>query len=157
MKLHIEIAGKAKGKKPRRGGWAYEYRDDLKNIAEKPRACGFAPVSTNNRALLLALTSAIDTLKTPIDLVVSTSSQYIVNGINIWMQDWAETGRLNAPGMPNGDLWNQVYKFSQEQSIRAEWLRNDAFSTSVNKLADEQAAIEPNWAQYTDSSPLSNK
>lgn len=73
-----------------------------------------SPRTTNNEAELTAVAMAIDHIMTKgiQDCKIYSDSQYVVNGINAWMQKWAFSRWTASNGKPIQNMlaWQGVYE-----------------------------------------------
>ncbi|EAB8791559.1 ribonuclease HI, partial [Salmonella enterica subsp. enterica] len=76
---------------------------------EKALSEGFF-LTTNNRMELLAAIVALETLKRPCNIVLTTDSQYVRQGITQWIHNWKRRGWRKADKSPvvNVDLWQRL-------------------------------------------------
>lgn len=87
---------------------------------------GFIQVDgTNNIA---ELTAAIESLRlTPrgAQVLLATDSQYVVNGVTIWVAGWEQKGWLTADKKPvkNKELWIQLMAEVRVRSVTMQWVR----------------------------------
>lgn len=66
---------------PGKGGWGVLLRYGSK----EKRLCGGELETTNNRMELLAAIMALETLTRPCEVVITTDSQYVRQGITEWI------------------------------------------------------------------------
>ena len=66
--------------------------------------------TTNNRMELTAVIKALESLKRACHIELYTDSQYVRNGITVWMRDWKRRGWKTADRKPvkNQDLWQRL-------------------------------------------------
>lgn len=98
------------------------------NGQEKEISAGFRN-TTNNRMELLGAITALEALKRPCRVVLSTDSQYVVNGIEKgWAKKWRSNGwRRNKKEMAlNPDLWERLLNAIEKHSVTFEWVRGHA-------------------------------
>lgn len=98
--------------------------------------------TTNNRMELLAVISALETLKKKnIPLTIFTDSQYIVKAVKEkWLDKWVRTDF--ADGKKNKDLWMRFYHLSKDYEITFRWVKghaNNPFNNLCDKLATTAA------------------
>ncbi|MGM1299754.1 ribonuclease HI, partial [Enterobacter hormaechei] len=67
-------------------------------------------LTTNNRMELMAAIVALEALKEHCDVVLSTDSQYVRQGITQWIHNWKKRGWKTAEKKPvkNVDLWKRL-------------------------------------------------
>lgn len=96
--------------------------------------------STNNR---MEMTAAIEALRqTPEGAVIqlTTDSQYLKNGITIWIEGWKRRGWRKADGKPvlNQKLWNKLDGLALNRDIIWNWVRGHS-GHAENERCDELA------------------
>ncbi|HAI07066.1 MAG TPA: ribonuclease HI, partial [Pantoea sp.] len=76
---------------------------------EKTFSAGYH-LTTNNRMELMAAIVSLEALKQPCDVVLSTDSQYVRQGITSWIHNWKKRGWKTADKKPvkNVDLWQRL-------------------------------------------------
>ncbi len=110
------------------------------NGQEKEFAKGFRN-TTNNRMELLGAIVALETLKRPCRVILSTDSQYVVNGIEKgWARKWRANGwRRNKKEMAlNPDLWGRLLDAVERHDVQFEWVRGHS-GHPENERCDELA------------------
>ena len=127
---------------PGPGGWGAILRY---NSHEKT-LYGAEPMTTNNRMELMAAIQALESLKRPCTVCLTTDSQYVQKGITEWMANWKKRGWKTAAKKPvkNSDLWMRLDAAVAEHEIRWEWVRghsghpeNEMADTLANQAIDE--------------------
>jgi ribonuclease HI len=102
--------------------------------------------TTNNRMELMAAISALEALKKPSDVVLTTDSNYVKDGIQKWIHGWKRNGWKTADRKPvkNADLWQRLDAARARHSVDWRWIKGHAGHTE-NERADELArrALEP--------------
>ena len=152
MKVLIYSDGSSRGN-PGPGGYGsiLRYTDKCGNIHEKELSQGYA-CTTNNRMELLGVICALEALKCPCDVTVTTDSQYVVKAFNEnWVAGWQTRGWKNAKKEPvkNRDLWERLLHAMKPHNVSFQWVRGhnehpenercDALATSA---ADSGNLIE---------------
>lgn len=81
--------------------------------------------TTNNRMELLAPIKALQTLKEPCNVVITTDSQYVRQGITSWIHNWIKNNWKTASKQPvkNVDLWKSLYSEVQRHQIEWKWVK----------------------------------
>ena len=94
---------------------------------EKPLSGGFF-LTTNNRMELLAAIVALESLTRPCDIVLTTDSQYVRQGITQWIHNWKRRGWRKADKSPvvNVDLWQRLDKAIAGHTIDWQWVKGHA-------------------------------
>jgi ribonuclease HI len=121
---------------PGRGGWGavLRYKGHEKTLY------GAEPLTTNNRMELMAAICALESLKRPCRVRLTTDSQYVQKGITEWMANWKRNGWKTAAKKPvkNADLWQRLDTAISGHQIQWEWVKGHS-GHPENELADELA------------------
>ncbi|GAB2611217.1 ribonuclease HI [Novilysobacter erysipheiresistens] len=125
---------------PGPGGWAALLRC---NGRERELAGGEAD-TTNNRMELMAAIAALEVLSEPCAIILHTDSQYVRQGITLWMPNWLRRGWKTAAGAPvkNRDLWERLHAAAQRHVIDWRWVKGHSGNVDnerVDVLARDQA------------------
>jgi len=106
---------------PGPGGWGAILRW---NGHERELSGGEAE-TTNNRMELMAAIQALESLKRPCRVKLSTDSSYLKDGITRWIHDWKRRGWKTADKKPvkNVDLWQRLERAVERHEIAWEWVR----------------------------------
>src|SRR5581483_1309829 len=101
---------------------------------------GGEPATTNNRMELMAAIRALEALKRPCDVVLTTDSEYLRKGITEWLPQWKKPGWRHADKKPvkNQDLWERLERATHTHRIRWEWIRGHS-GHPENERADQLA------------------
>ncbi len=91
MRVMIYTDGACKGN-PGRGGWGVMLRYDNKEKFIK----GSEVLTTNNRMELTAAIKGLEALKRPCQVDLFTDSQYVRQGITVWLKQWKKNGWRNS-------------------------------------------------------------
>ena len=122
MKKHVHIYtdGACSGN-PGPGGWGaiLVYGKTEKELS------GFEEHTTNNRMELMAAICALEALKTPCSVDVTTDSTYVMKGITEWLPGWKKRGWKTADKKPvkNADLWQRLELAESPHHVRWHWVR----------------------------------
>ena len=131
---------------PGPGGWGVllRWRGHEKELS------GGAKQTTNNRMELQAAINALDELKKPSKVVLTTDSRYVIQGINEWMAGWVARGWKTAAKQPvkNQDLWQELHRAIQPHSIEWQWVKGHA-GHDENERVDELARLAAQAQQDT--------
>ncbi|WP_026957317.1 ribonuclease HI [Aliagarivorans taiwanensis] len=81
--------------------------------------------TTNNRMELLAAIVALESLKRPCKVTLTTDSQYVRQGITSWLAGWKRKGWKTASKQPvkNVDLWKRLDAASQQHDVDWQWVK----------------------------------
>ena len=133
--IYIFTDGACRGN-PGPGGWGAilicgDYRKEIK---------GGSLLTTNNIMELTAVIKALELLKNPSSLEITTDSTYVKDGITKWIHNWKEKGwrTSNKKPVKNKDLWMQLDTLTKEHSIDWKWVRGHT-GHPENEKADELA------------------
>lgn len=101
--------------------------------------------TTNNRMELTGAIKALESLKRPCSVVLTTDSQYLSKGMTEWLDGWVKKGWKNSKKEPvlNRDLWERLLASSKIHRIEWVWVRGHD-GHQENERCDELArrAIE---------------
>src|SRR3546814_1871735 len=86
---------------------------------------GGDPATTNNRMELMAAIGALEALKRPCQVVLTTDSRYVMQGIEEWVPKWRENGWRTADRKPvkNQDLWQRLSDATSTHQVRWKWVK----------------------------------
>ena len=133
--LKIYTDGACKGN-PGIGGWGailkYEHKEKEIN--------GFSDNTTNNIMELTAVIEALKQLNRPCQIVITTDSNYVKDGITDWINTWKVNGWKTANKKPvkNKELWQSLDDLSSLHSIKWEWVKGHTGHFG-NEKADQLA------------------
>lgn len=137
----VEIAtdGACKGN-PGPGGWGAVLRF---GAIEKELSGGETP-TTNNRMEMMAAIMALETLKRPCRVILSTDSVYVRDGITKWIHGWKRNGWRTAAKKPvaNAELWQRLDQAAARHQIEWRWVKGhagDADNERADRLASDAA------------------
>lgn len=109
---------------PGPGGWGALLRWKGK---EKELSGGEAH-TTNNRMELKATIEALRAIKKLVPIHIYTDSQYVKNGITLWLVDWKKNGWKTKQKDPvkNQDLWEDLDQIASQYAITWHWIKGHA-------------------------------
>jgi len=121
---------------PGPGGWGAI----LMSGAHRKELKGGEGGSTNNRMELMAAISALEALKRPSDVDLTTDSVYVRDGISKWIHGWKRNGWKTADKKPvkNAELWQRLDEAARRHKVSWHWIKGHAGHTE-NERADELA------------------
>lgn len=133
--VEIYTDGACRGN-PGPGGWGAVLRF---NGTEKELYGGEA-LTTNNRMELLAAIRALEALKRPCRVRLTTDSKYVQQGISEWLPNWKRRNWKTAGRQPvkNVDLWQQLDALAAPHDIDWQWVKGHA-GHPENERADRLA------------------
>lgn len=134
-KVEIFTDGACSGN-PGPGGWGAILRF---GDVEKELKGGENP-TTNNRMELMAAISALEALKKPALVDLTTDSQYVRQGITTWINNWKRNGWRTASKEPvkNADLWLRLDEALKPHEVHWHWIKGHA-GHAENERADQLA------------------
>ncbi len=120
MKVEIFCDGACSGN-PGPGGFGCI----LRSGDREKELSGADPDTTNNRMELTAAITALESLKRPCDVVLTTDSQYLVKGMTEWMPGWIRRGWKNSKkeDVLNRDLWERLLELTRVHRVHWTWIR----------------------------------
>lgn len=134
-KVEIYTDGACRGN-PGPGGWGalLRYGEREKELYGGERE------TTNNRMELMAAIVALESLKRPCEVALTTDSQYVRKGITEWIASWKRRGWKTADKKPvkNQDLWQRLEAATHKHKIHWKWIKGHS-GHEENERADELA------------------
>ena len=121
---------------PGPGGWAFIATNGT-YIAERS---GGAENVTNNQMELTAVIRALAATHHHSEVEIHTDSQYVKNGMQLWLRQWKNNNWKTAAKKPvkNKELWQQLDTLAQNRKIHWVWVRGHAGNV-YNERCDELA------------------
>ncbi|MBW8184857.1 ribonuclease HI [Shewanella nanhaiensis] len=103
-------------------GVVMKYKAHTKELSD-----GFA-LTTNNRMELLAPIIALEALKVPCKIILTSDSQYMRQGITQWIHGWKKKNWVTSTKQPvkNVDLWKRLDAATQSHEIDWRWVKGHA-------------------------------
>jgi ribonuclease HI len=137
LTVHAFTDGACSGN-PGPGGWGVVLRwgDHERELH------GGEPQTTNNRMELMAAISALESLTRPSEVVLTTDSTYVKNGITTWVKNWKRRGWTTSSRQPvkNVDLWQRLDAAASRHDVTWEWVKGHS-GHPENDRADELARL----------------
>lgn len=132
MAFNIYTDGACLGN-PGPGGWGVLIEQD----GQKKELSGGVPLTTNNRMELLAVIEALRFVQPVAPLTVYTDSQYVKNGITVWIHKWQAQGWKTAQKKPvkNQDLWQDLLHEVKRHRVTWQWVKGHS-GHAQNEHAD---------------------
>lgn len=133
---------------PGPGGWGalLRYRGREKTLK------GAENRTTNNRMEMMAAITALEALKRRCDVILTTDSKYLRDGIQRWLPGWKKKGWKTSTRQPvkNEDLWRRLDELVSKHNIDWRWVKGHSGheeNERVDRLARD--AIEELMAKST--------
>lgn len=120
-KVEIFTDGACSGN-PGPGGWGTILRYNGK---EKELSGGEA-LTTNNRMEMMAVIEGLKALKEPCEVVLTSDSQYVCNGINKgWAEKWRKNNWIKSDKSKakNPELWAELLDLLKIHQVQIIWVR----------------------------------
>jgi ribonuclease HI len=121
---------------PGPGGWGaiLRYGEKQKEL------CGGLQLTTNNQMELMGAIEALNALKQPCSVILTTDSVYVRDGITKWMPGWKRNGWRTADKKPvkNLELWQALDAARTPHDVDWRWVKGHA-GHPENERADELA------------------
>jgi len=119
-KVEIWTDGACSGN-PGPGGWGalLRYGKNEKELS------GFAENTTNNQMELKATIESLKALKGKCEVILTTDSSYVKNGITGWIFNWKKNNWKTANKKPvkNQDLWQELDELVTKHKIEWHWVK----------------------------------
>ena len=129
---------------PGPGGWAalLRYKSVEKWLG------GGETETTNNRMELMAAIAALEALKRASVVRLTTDSQYVKQGIELWVPRWRQNGWRTSDRKPvkNQDLWERLSEAAQRHRVSWLWTRGHS-GHAENEQVDQRARAEAEQAR----------
>ena len=133
--LKIYTDGACSGN-PGLGGWGaiLKYDNRIKEIN------GFSEKTTNNIMELTAVIKSLQELNRPCNIIITTDSNYVKDGITKWIHNWKKNGWKTANKKPvkNKNLWLELDNLVKQHQINWQWIKGHSGHPD-NEKADQLA------------------
>ena len=133
---------------PGPGGWGaiLVYGDVEKEMS------GGEDNTTNNRMELLAAIMALEALKRPVAVTLTSDSSYLKDGITKWIHGWKKHGWKTAAKKPvaNQDLWQRLDEAITPHQINWQWVKGHA-GHPMNERCDDLARLAAEAIKYAEN------
>ncbi len=134
-KVEIFTDGACSGN-PGPGGWGAI----LRYGGHERELSGAEPATTNNRMELMAAIAALESLKRPCMVQLTTDSSYVRDGVTKWIHGWKRNGWRTADKKPvkNIELWQRLDAARAPHDVQWHWVRGHD-GHPENERADQLA------------------
>ena len=117
----------------------------LRSRGHEKTLYGSEAYTTNNRMEMTAAIEGLLALKQPCQVLITTDSTYLKNGITQWIEGWKRNGWITKEKtfVKNIDLWKRLDHLSVQHQIEWAWIKGHA-GHRENEIADQlsQEAIK---------------
>ena len=139
---HVDIYtdGSCKGN-PGPGGWGAILVYSEHELA----ISGGENNTTNNRMELLSVINALERLKFPCEITLTSDSRYVIDGLSKqWALSWRKKGWKKADGSKalNPDLWARLLDLIENHQMTYNWVKGHAghpYNERCDSMAQEEA------------------
>ena len=142
MLVKIYTDGAARGNPDGPGGYGaiLEYVDTKGTLHTKELSRGYVR-TTNNRMELTAVIKALQLLKEPCEVNLTTDSKYVCDAVNKgWVYGWKKKGWIKSDKKPalNVDLWEKLLEQLKIHDVTFNWVKGHnghPYNERCDKLA----------------------
>ena len=130
--VYIFTDGACRGN-PGEGGWGAILQSDN----HEKEISGYSKETTNNIMELTAVIRSLQVLKKSCNIILTTDSKYVQNGITTWIHNWKKNGwkTANKKNVKNKDLWIVLDEECKKHKIKWEWIKGHS-GHALNERAD---------------------
>lgn len=123
---------------PGPGGWAFILKHPA--TGKELEGSGAERTTTNNRMELRAVIEGLRVLKRASRVEVYSDSQYVLKGLDEWLEGWIRKGWKTAGKKPvkNEDLWRELDELRKKHELSYHWIRGHN-EHPENERADRMA------------------
>ena len=100
--------------------------------------------TTNNRMELLGVITALEALKHPCEVILTTDSKYVVDSVTKgWARGWKKNNWIKSDKKKalNVDLWDRLLNLLDIHNVTFNWVKGHA-GHPENERCDELAVIQ---------------
>lgn len=121
---------------PGPGGWGVVLRYQM----HEKTLSGSEPYTTNNRMEMAAAIEGLKVLSAPCNVLITTDSSYLKDGITQWITGWKRNGwrTKDKKLVKNIDLWKQLDSLMGSHDIEWAWVKGHR-GHRENEMADQLA------------------
>lgn len=97
----------------------------LRSGEKEKELSGCERLTTNNRMEMLGVIRALEALKKPCRVKITTDSKYVVKGMTEWVTGWREKNWRTSQkkDVMNRDLWETLCKAVEPHEIEWVWIK----------------------------------
>ena len=150
--VNIYTDGSSRGN-PGPGGYGavLRYTDSRGEVHEKELSAGYR-VTTNNRMELMGAIAALEQLRMPCQVTLTSDSKYLTDAFNKdWIGSWVRKNWKKSDGKPvlNQDLWQRLLKAMEPHEVTFVWVEGHA-GHPENERCDRLATQAADNGPYLD-------
>ena len=126
---------------PGPGGWGALLR--FGEVEKEMR--GAERDTTNNRMEMMAVITALEALKRPMQVDLYSDSKYVIDGSTQWLAGWKKRGWVNSSKEPvkNSVLWKRLDELLKIHTVTFHWVKGHAGHVENERVdALARAAID---------------
>lgn len=125
------------------GGWAAVSIHEDERTSE---ISGNEEHTTNNRMELMAVIKSLNRLTGKQEVAIYTDSEYVKNGITLWIHSWKQNNWRNSNNKPvkNKDLWIELERACLRHEVEFFWVKahnGDKYNCRADFLAKKKVLI----------------
>lgn len=108
--------------------------------------------TTNSRMEIMGVVVALESLKEPVVITITSDSKYVVDALSKgWLDSWVKTGWKKSDKKPvlNRDLWERVLDLKTPHKLEMKWVKGHA-GHPMNERCDflaKEAASKQNLCE----------
>ncbi len=121
---------------PGPGGWGVV----LRMGAKEKKLSGYKQMTTNNEMELTAALEGLRALTRPCDVIVTTDSKYVSQGMTSWIANWRKNNWKTSAKKPvkNQKLWEALSEAASPHKVKWKWVKGHN-GHPENEMADQLA------------------
>ncbi len=123
-KVHLYTDGACSGN-PGPGGWGAVLEFTHEGHVYTKELQGGEVNSTNNRMEMRAVIEGLKILKEPCEVILTTDSSYVKDGITKWVYAWQRNGWQTSAKKPvkNKEIWLEMLEQTKRHKITWKWIK----------------------------------
>jgi ribonuclease HI len=122
---------------PGPGGWGAILLTERDGETVEKAISGGDRATTNNRMELSAAIEGLRALKMPCRVDLHTDSEYVRQGITVWMKNWIKNGWRKGT-IKNQDLWQALAAENERHEVTWHWVKGHS-GHPLNERVDQLA------------------
>lgn len=116
----------------------------LRYKGKEKEISGGETMTTNNRMELMGVIAGLSALKRPCNVVITTDSKYVVDGITKgWAKNWRRNNWIKSDKKKalNSDLWEQLLDLLEIHQAQWKWIKGHS-GHAENERCDRLAVLQ---------------